>query len=90
MPVGFFLTRILYTAKQNAARSIHASPAEKLSVSKFLKFPFDKRKRMPVMQRTSPAIFINPILSFKNILARIIDITGEEVVPISARLIAVV
>ena len=42
------------------------------------------------MQMINPDIFIQPILSFKKIRAIMIDIMGDEVVPINARLIAVV
>lgn len=42
------------------------------------------------MQITIPDNFIHPIRSFKKMRAMIIDMIGEEVVPISARLMAVV
>ena len=50
--------------------------------------PFDNRKRTPVIQSISPVSFIQPIFSFKKIRAKMIDMIGEEVVPIKARLIA--
>jgi len=87
---GFFLTKMLYVAKQKAARSIHASPDENFRAKRFLKFPFDNRKSMPAMQITIPNNFIHPTRSFKKIRAMIMDMMGEEVVPINARLIAVV
>jgi len=37
-----------------------------------------------------PANLIHPTLSFKKIRAMMIDMIGEEVVPINARLMAVV
>lgn len=90
MAGGFFLTNILYAAKQKAARSIHASPEENLRESRFLKSPFDKRKSIPAIQISIPDNFIHPILSFKKIRAIMMDMIGEEVVPINARLMAVV
>ena len=42
------------------------------------------------MQITIPDNFIHPIRSFKKIRAMIMDMIGEEVVPINARLMAVV
>ncbi len=70
--------------------SIHTSPKENLRVRRFLKSPFDKRKSIPAIQTNIPDNFIHPILSFKKIRAIIIDMIGEEVVPINARLMAVV
>jgi len=70
--------------------SIHTSPEENLSVRRFLKSPLDKRKSMPAIQINMPANFIHPTLSFKKIRAMMIDMIGEEVVPINARLMAVV
>lgn len=40
------------------------------------------------MQSNNPAILMGLIASFKNTAARMIDITGEDVVPINARSIA--
>ncbi|HEV8505090.1 MAG TPA: hypothetical protein VGQ53_06820, partial [Chitinophagaceae bacterium] len=73
-----------------AATSIHASPEENLKARRFLKLPFDKRKSIPMMQMTIPDNFIHPIRSFRKIRAMIMDMIGEDVVPINARLIAVV
>jgi len=90
MEAGFFLTNMLYRAKQKAAMSIQTSPEENLRVRRFLKLPFDKRKTIPVMQMSIPDNFVHPIRSFRKIRAMIIDIIGEVVVPINARLMAVV
>ena len=88
IPAGFFLTSVLYTAKQNAANSIHRSPVLKCSDNKFLKFPFDKRKSTPIVQRIMPANFIQPIFSCRKMRAKIMDMMGEDVVPINARFMA--
>lgn len=88
--VGFFRTRILYTAKANAPANIHASPLENLKDCKISQLPFEINKKMPRIQTVIPIILKKPSLSFKKITAMMVAKMGEEVVPIKAILIAVV
>ena len=87
---GFRLTSVVYTAKAKAASKVHQSPIEKLKAKSRVRCPCDNNNTIPLIQSKRPATRNGNIFSFKKMEARIIAITGEEVVPISARLIAVV
>ena len=52
--------------------------------------PFDRSIRIPEMQSISPTIRSGDIFSFKKNAEMRITKTGDDVVPISARLIAAV
>lgn len=85
---GFFLAITLYMAKAKAAANIHQSPLLNEKVSSVCQLPLLNNKRIPMIQMVIPMIRERGIFSFKNILARITDMMGEEVVPISAMFMA--
>ena len=88
IPLGLLRAKILYTAKKNAPAKIQASPEEKCKVSNIDQLPLPNKKRMPAIQSKSPHTRKKLIFSFKKMAASMIEKTGEEVVPMSAKLIA--
>ena len=86
--VGFFLTKILYTAKAMAPANIHRSPIEKRKDNKRLQLALDISNRIPAMQMIIPTNLLSGNFSFKKTIASIVAKMGEEVVPINAILIA--
>jgi len=54
--MGFFLTKILYTANAKAPANIHASPLEKLNESNTSKLPLEISSTIPKMHSIIPMI----------------------------------
>ena len=54
--VGFFLTKILYTANAKAPARIQVSPLENLNESNVSQLPLDINSTMPTMQIIIPMI----------------------------------
>ena len=88
MLAGFFRVAILYKAKDNAAAKIHQSPCVNLKCNSTSQLPRLSNNKMPLMQMSKPSMRQAGILSFKKIRASINENTGDEVVPINARLMA--
>ena len=75
-------------ANTKALISVHTSPAENLNASSVAILPFDKSTTTPAMQNNKPAMRNGVMRSFKKIADKMMANTGDEVVPIKARLIA--
>ena len=90
MVAGFFRTSTLYTANAMAPASAHKSPIEKVKDSSVCMLPLEISNKIPVKQTSMPvslnALMRSPIKIIANVVAKI----GEDVVLISAILIAVV
>lgn len=88
MVAGFLRVAILYSANENAAAKIHQSPCVNLKCNSTSQLPRLSSNKMPLMHISRPSMRHAGILSFKKIRASINENTGEEVVPINARLMA--
>lgn len=88
--VGFFLTSTLYTANAMAPASAHKSPIEKVKDSNVCKLPLEISNKIPDKQTSMPVSLNALMRSPIKIMAKVVAKMGEEVVLISAILIAVV
>jgi len=90
MVAGFFLTSTLYTANAIAPASAHMSPTEKVNDNRVCKLPLEISNNTPDKQMSMPvslnALMRSPIKIMANTVAKI----GEDVVLMSAILMAVV
>ena len=90
MVAGVFRTRTLYTANAMAPASAHKSPIEKVKDISVCKLPFEISNNTPDKQTSMPVSLNALMRSPIKIMAKIVAKIGEEVVLISAILIAVV
>ena len=90
MVAGFFLTSTLYTANAMAPASAHISPTEKVNDNRICKLPLEISNSTPNKQMSIPislnALIRSPIKMMANAVAKM----GEDVVLMSAILMAVV
>ena len=87
---GFFLTSTLYTANAMAPASAHMSPTEKVNDMSVCKLPFEISNSTPDKQTNMPMNLYLLMRSPINNIAKVVAKIGEEVVLISAILMAVV
>ena len=90
MVAGFFLTSTLYTANAMAPVSAHKSPIEKVKDISVSKLPLEISNKTPDKQTSMPVSLNALMRSPIKIMAKVVAKMGEEVVLISAMLIAVV
>src|SRR5512137_787663 len=88
MKAGFLRAMILYTANENAAPKIHQSPSVNRKCINTSQLPRLSNIRMPAMQMSSPSNRWNGICSFRKMRASMNENIGDEVVPMSAKLMA--
>ncbi len=90
MVAGFFLTSTLYTANAMAPASAQMSPTEKVNDMSVCKLPFEISNKTPDKHTNMPVSLNALIRSPINTIASVVAKIGEEVVLISAILMAVV
>lgn len=87
---GFFLTSTLYTANEKAPARAHKSPSENVKDKSVCKLPLEISKSTPDKHTIMPMSLYLLIRSPINSMASVVAKMGEEVVLISAILMAVV
>ena len=87
---GFFRTRTLYTANENAPASAHKSPSENVKDKSVCKLPLEISNSTPDKQTIMPMSLYLLMRSPINNIAKVVAKIGEEVVLINAILMAVV